>query len=115
VPSVEAVISAVGLLLNSLAETVQSIAFLSVPGTPCAYSGVQIITAVAVEINCLKAITFWETFSLLASGLKCGSSAIPSKIVISNLSYVNSAIALIKFKLVEFALVLPQMATIFFL
>lgn len=43
-PSVDAVMSTVGFPLNSHDATVQSMAFFKLPGTPCAYSGVQMIT-----------------------------------------------------------------------
>ena len=49
-PEVEAVITATGLLPKSSEETVQSRAFLRTPGTPKAYSGVQIRTVSALRI-----------------------------------------------------------------
>src|SRR5215831_11197593 len=45
--------TATGLFTNSPLPTTQSNAFLSVPGTPCAYSGLHITTA-AAEFSCLS-------------------------------------------------------------
>ncbi len=65
----DALIADIGFSLNSPVETVQSSAFFSVPGTPYAYSGVQIITPFAVDISCLKILI--ASFSS-SPGLKGG-------------------------------------------
>lgn len=44
----DALITAVGLLINSPEETIQSSAFFNTPGTPFAYSEVLMITLSAV-------------------------------------------------------------------
>ena len=86
-PLVAAVMRATGLSTKSPEETVQSNAFLSEPGTPKAYSGVQIKTAFASE-SCLRhASTAAGGFML---SLKCGSSASPLYIISSTVGGVHN-------------------------
>lgn len=72
-PSDDAVISATGLLENSQDDTVQSIAFFNVPGTPIAYSGVQISMPSALRSCWRRWVTASGGVSVSRSGLKCGS------------------------------------------
>ncbi len=114
-PDNEAVISATGFLENSIDETVQSIAFFNVPGTPIAYSGVQINIPSASRSCLRKSVTCSGIFSLSKSGLKCGKSDNLSKIFMVKVSEVMSAIAFIKLRFEEAFLVLPEIANIFIL
>src|SRR6185295_10516278 len=69
----EALISATGFLYNSPLRTSQSSAFLSVPGTPCAYSGLEIRTPWLAS-SCLRnSLTAGGGVSVSRSGLKGGS------------------------------------------
>lgn len=114
-PDVDAVIKATGLCESSMDETVQSIIFFNVPGTPIAYSGVQ-IKIPSASLNCLLRVEMvFGGFSLSRSGLKCGISDKPSNILMFTLLEYNCAIQLIKIRLEENCLVLPDMASMFFL
>src|SRR5215831_7708536 len=71
-PCEDAVINATGLCEKAIEETVQSIAFFNVPGTPIAYSGVQMSTPSASLIFFRNNTTSFGTSSLSKSGLKWG-------------------------------------------
>src|SRR5207244_7055470 len=66
---------ATGLPYNSPLATTQSSAFFSTPGTPCAYSGLEIKTP-SLACSCeRKSTTGGGAASLSRSGLKCGNVA----------------------------------------
>src|SRR5262249_41256404 len=70
----EALKSATGFSYNSPLATSQSSAFFSTPGTPCAYSGLEIITPADLASCERKSLTAFGA-SLSRSGLKWGRSA----------------------------------------
>jgi hypothetical protein len=109
----EALIAATGLSFSSPVETIQSRAFFRTPGTPKAYSGVQIMTASDFYTFSRKTLT--TILSSSKPGLKCGNFSRPSNIS----KYTSSpAIEPMFFKILVFAellLKLPEMARIFIL
>src|SRR6476660_5488444 len=69
--------SATGLSYSSPLLTSQSSAFFMTPGTPCAYSGLEIRTPSLASSWDRKSRTAGGGFSVSRSGLKCGSSDKP--------------------------------------
>src|ERR1700682_2471781 len=84
-PLDDALMRTIGLSWSSLLETIQSRAFFSEPGTPCAYSGLEMTKPSAHASSARKAATFGGAASpsRSRSGLKCGRSATPSYIMTS--------------------------------
>lgn len=103
--------SAVGFFENSHEETVQSIAFFNDPGTPIAYSGVQMRIASAERSSPLNCVIVSGGVGCSRSGLKWGSDAMPVKIFRSILSFIRVAIAFRSERLEDCVRVLPQIAT----
>lgn len=70
----DALMSATGFSYSSPLLTSQSSAFFRVPGTPCAYSGLEMRTPLLAS-NCERnSLTAGGGVSVSRSGLKCGSS-----------------------------------------
>ncbi len=114
-PEAAAVISAKGLSVKTVVETVHSMAFFNAPGRLKTYSGVQMMTPSAASTFRLKPITLSGICPFSRSGLKCGREAIVLKISISQLlaKCFDRYLTMCSFE--EFLRVLPIIAKICFL
>ena len=107
----DALMSAIGLFTNSSPPTNQSSAFFITPVTPCAYSGLAIITPSAIFSLARRSMT--EAGSLPSrSGLKNGRPPSPSYTAISIPSGAKAAAARSNAVFRDVSLRLPEIARI---
>lgn len=106
--------SATGIPGNSKLLTSQSSAFLREPGTPCAYSGVEMSSASASPTRCRNSATDgWATSpSRSRSGLKWGSVSSPAQLETVTPGGATSAAACTIAELDDAARRLPEIARI---
>ena len=104
--------TATGLSLNSPLPTSQSSAFFSAPGTPCAYSGLEMITASHRSMAHRSAWTAGVISLSRTSGLNAGIGKRPSNVVTSTPLGASCVAAAMTERFVERRLTLPEMPRI---